>query len=116
MTQPSPTDQLRTAAEKLRQAASDASPAPWTVNTWGSVQDSGLQELAEVWPLSAPPDANAAYIALMHPGVGHALAQWLDYHAAMSDRLAALFDDPPLIPDDHPALAVARQILGEDTP
>lgn len=55
-----------------------------------------------------------------HPGltvgidtdVAHPLADWLDHQADMSDRLAQLLDDPPLTPDDHPALAVARAIAG----
>ncbi|MBX9425470.1 hypothetical protein [Streptomyces lateritius] len=108
-----PADELRAAAKELREYASTASPAPWAVNQCGNVETSGHEEMAEVWPLQAAPGANATYIALMGPDVGHALAQWLDYHAGMSDRLAQLFDDPPLIPDDHPALAVARALIGE---
>ncbi|RSS32280.1 hypothetical protein [Streptomyces sp. WAC08241] len=116
MTQPSPADELRAAAEKLREHADAASPGPWTE---GGVGDFG-------WNVAFPTPgtgagledseqgrADAAYIALMDPDVGHALADWLDYHAAMSDRLAQLFDDPPLIPDDHPALAVARALNGD---
>jgi hypothetical protein len=43
--------------------------------------------------------------------VGLALADWLDHHAAMSDRLQALVDGAP-DGSDHPALTVARGILG----
>lgn len=40
------------------------------------------------------------------------LADWLDFHAAMGDRLRSLFDgDLPTDEDiNHPALAVARTI------
>ena len=68
MTQPSFADELRAAATALRtaaDAAQAASPLPWTAG-----DDEG------------PP---IPYIALMHPGVGHALAQWLDIAAADAD-------------------------------
>lgn len=44
-------------------------------------------------------------------GLADPVANWLDYHAAMTDRLNALVDGAP---DhiDHPALAVARAVLG----
>lgn len=116
MTQPSPADTLRAAAERLRTLSTAASEGPWTMNQWGNIETAHCDEVAEVWPLNCGPDTNARFIAAMHPGVGTALAQWLDYHAGMSDRLAQLFDEPPLTPDDHPALAVARAILGEEQP
>ncbi len=42
------------------------------------------------------------------------LAAWLDFHAAMGDRMRALFDDDLPTDEDikHPALAVARALLG----
>lgn len=48
----------------------------------------------------------AAYIAAMHPGVGLALADWLEWQAA------ALVEGRIAIPDA--ALAVARQLLGTE--
>ncbi|APE21368.1 MULTISPECIES: hypothetical protein [Streptomyces] len=103
MTQPSPADELRAAAEKLRDYTSTTSPAPWHVNQWDNVETAGREEMAEVWPLQANPSANATYIALMHPGVGTALADLLDDQADG--------DDEGVI---NPwALAVARALNGE---
>lgn len=105
-----PADELRAAAEELRDYASTASPAPWAVNQWGNVETSGHEEMAEVWPLQANPGANATYIALMGPDVGHALADLLD---AIGTHLAA---------NTHPdwqeavaplPLAVARALNGD---
>jgi hypothetical protein len=51
----------------------------------------------------------AAYIAAMGPNVGTLLADWLEFHAAMNERLHGLIDGLP-DGDDHPALALARAI------
>ncbi|MFJ3834477.1 hypothetical protein ACIPY6_03050 [Streptomyces sp. NPDC090054] len=101
-----PADELRAAAEKLRTLAAEASPAPWTANRWGNVETAGYEEVAEVWPLRAKPHANADHIAAMHPGVGTALADWLD-------ATASYYTPGPAHPTHvvH-ALAVARAILG----
>lgn len=117
MTQPSPADELRAAAGKLREtatAAAHASPGNWTITPERVIRcDSGEGVIVADRSCADPgEDADLPYIAAMCPSVGAALADWLDYHAAMSDRLAQLFDDPPLTPDDHPALAVARAITG----
>ncbi|MFC7983840.1 hypothetical protein [Streptomyces sp. NPDC057336] len=101
-----PADELRTAAEKIRTHAEGAATGPWTVNGWGNIETANSEGVAEVWPLNNR-DHNAAYVAAMHPGVGTALAKWLESwvgidfneHAAMAGDLA------------H-ALAVARQING----
>ncbi|MFE3583719.1 hypothetical protein [Streptomyces vinaceus] len=100
-----PAEELRAAAEKLRVLAAEASPAPWAANQWGNVETADYAEVAEVWPLSAPANVNVNYIAVMHPGVGAALARMLEQAA---DALAG--QD---VPDDEPALAVARAILGQ---
>jgi hypothetical protein len=52
------------------------------------------------------PPTIADYIAAMHPGVGAAVADWLDSAA----------EDAELIGADHRALAAARQILGGEQP
>ena len=129
MTQPSPADQLRAAAAALR-TASDALPTehwgnrPWHAEEcndtddmascpcivaqgkyrdFDQVQDPPIQYVAD-----AETPEHAAYIALMHPGVGHALAQWLNAEAGHLDH-----DDYPAA---HPhALAVARAITGDTT-
>lgn len=136
-----PTETLRAAAVRLREVAGAATPGPW--------RDSGVQGnrysalVSDTMPTGRPtrggwddtegyggylvgesivaPDR--AYIALMHPLVGLALAEWLDVVA----RDWALAEDQadPLLPDadgwmtaiedtlDSHALAVARLILGE---
>ena len=102
-----PADELRAAATKLRELATAASSAPWTVNTWGNVETAGLEEVAEVWPLQASPGVNAAYIAAMGPNVGAALADWLDSWTGID-----LYEAGSLPEDARHALAVARQING----
>ncbi|MEU8829389.1 hypothetical protein [Streptomyces sp900116325] len=82
-----PADELRDAAEKLRSLAAAATPGPWE----GVVDDHGRKGVdASVWADSIGyyvtekissgerHTADAAYIAAMHPGVGLALAKWLD--------------------------------------
>ena len=113
-----PADELRTAAQKLRDtatAAQAASPGAWAITSERVIRcDNGDGVIvADRSCTDVGEDADLPYIALMEPNVGQALAQWLDYHAAMSDRLAQLFDEPPLTPDDHPALTVARAITGD---
>jgi hypothetical protein len=59
-------------------------------------------------------------MALMHPGVGLALADWLKSTALTVDAVAKHRPDA-VIEDENahwlvPALAVARQILGTETP
>ncbi|MFD4740586.1 hypothetical protein ACFWNQ_24960 [Streptomyces virginiae] len=104
-----PAEELRVAAEKLRTLSTEASEPPWTVNQWGNVESADFAEAAEVWPLQAKPGANADYIAAMHPGVGAALADWLDAYA---EHLAAT-THPGWQETTAPVqLAVARQILG----
>lgn len=89
-----PADELRTAAQRLRELATDATDGPWTPddpNTrWG---DDGDHQLVGGGKILATFDSdyngplNTAYAAAMHPGVGTALADWLDTTA---DQLAAL--------------------------
>lgn len=61
------------------------------------------------------------YAAALHLGVGDALADWLEFHAAMDERLLALVDGAPGMDEatwdgkPHPALTLARQINGSQT-
>lgn len=101
----SPADELRTAAEKIRTHAEGAATGPWTVNGWGNIETANSEEVAEVWPLNNR-DHNAAYVAVMHPGIGTALADWLETTA-----------DYATVSVGHPthvtrAIAVARAING----
>ncbi|MFG2763125.1 hypothetical protein [Streptomyces rubiginosohelvolus] len=113
-----PADQLRAAAEKLREEAvraHRASPAPWAVTDEHVVRCSDGMIVADRSDTDHPAErADLPYIALLHPGVGLALAAWLESAAErLGDTeapLAALLDPS--------ALAVARQLLGttsEDT-
>lgn len=113
-----PAEELRAAAEQLRQDVRNAladSPLPWVVDedvircgTEGSV----------VVDRSCDLDGNGdmPYIARMHPGVGAALVELLDYAARYADLVDSLAGRP--IEEPHPdrhtrhLLAVARTILG----
>lgn len=94
---------LRRAAEKIRKLAGQATGAPWET-TWrgqeyhlDGYRDGDLEPISEwtyaiaTWEPEASEQraecdtANADYIAAMHPGVGLALAAWLDDMAATVD-------------------------------
>ncbi|MCX5336921.1 hypothetical protein [Streptomyces sp. NBC_00140] len=109
-----PADEIRAAAEQLRKLAEAATDGPWisetspvygfrvgTVNMRAWVAFTG--DYADEPDESGP---DAAYIAAIHPGVGLALADWLDYEADLmgpgSERRGRTTR----------ALAVARAILG----
>lgn len=127
MTQPTAADELRAAAEKLRALATAASTdsdgtstAAWHSEDrghgrsalWGDhlIRNDGRRIS---WPLlvrGGSPQRpaymhtqHAAYAAAMHPGVGLALADWLDGAAVDAEQIGA----------DRHALAVARAILGD---
>jgi hypothetical protein len=79
--------ELRKAAETLRERAKAADAPPWEQDgvvgsPWNDliVNDASNGIIADC----DTSDENAAYIATMHPGVGLALAEWLDQCA---DRL-----------------------------
>lgn len=106
---------LRRAASALRERAGNATPGPWeadgTLPRWVLAPreewdlGGGLQRIAymampyreeRMW-------ANADHIALMHPPVALALADWLDDEAARGLGK----------PDNVAAYAVARAVLRE---
>ncbi|MFF3998591.1 hypothetical protein ACFYX8_35445 [Streptomyces cyaneofuscatus] len=102
-----PADQLRAAAEKLRAAAmgSPMNSSPWRYAK-GLPSDSVRTEVGwEVVYGDAPGDLR--YIALMHPGVGLALAALLEAVAVDAIRCRCVPECPT-----GAALAVARQLLG----
>ncbi|MEW2187723.1 hypothetical protein AB0900_31030 [Streptomyces cellulosae] len=103
---PTPAEELRQAADKLRTHAEGAAEGPWTVDGWGCIATARSEEVAEVWPLNNG-DHNAHYIAVMHLGVGAALAKWLDSWVGVD------IDEYAVMPEDltH-VLAVARAING----
>jgi hypothetical protein len=120
----SPANQLTAAAQLLRKTATAAVPGPWVpsiVRSPRATVTSGIYSHAHPAGSAASevaaagrkgrecggianPD-NAVYIALMHPDIGLALADWLDSAA----------EEATLIGPDSRALAVARQILGPVT-
>jgi hypothetical protein len=104
-----PAEELRSAADRVRTLAAEASPGPWAPNDMGGVKTTDELTVAEVWPLYAAPNGNAAWIAAMHPGVGAALADWLDREGRQEAYTLAEFGHRSACPE---ALAVARAILG----
>ncbi|MFJ9029783.1 hypothetical protein ACIRQP_14865 [Streptomyces sp. NPDC102274] len=103
----SPANELRTAATLLKKRLADPAltPGPWLSHDHGDriLYDGPDTETAPpIYVVDEPMSngANAQWIETMHPGVGAALAAWLDSAA----------DDAEQIGPDHHALAVARQI------
>ncbi len=122
-------DLLRRAAAKLRDAlnADYLTPAPWDCLDGGDrlvhiEPPTGAIEYVVDEPMSNP--SNAEYIALMHPPVALALADWLDEAAASWDRDDALAVRIEAHGHKRPEgwmerqfarpLAVARAVLRED--
>jgi hypothetical protein len=104
-------DVLRQAATILRERAEGATPGPWFLDAAGATgvyTEARVSETSQdvALPVIHPGglDGTDRYIATMHPGVGLALADWLDAEATVC------CDD-----NDKPrvrALAVARLIVG----
>lgn len=125
MTDRTPAQTLRAAAEKLHEATKGTTPGAWThdpdriwnasphfdqefVGTPGQY-DGTLIIAATGRPEDSESLANADWIALMQPSVGLVLAQWLD--------TTATYYRPGVTHPSHvtAALAVARRLLGEVT-
>lgn len=101
-------EELRAAAGKIRAAAEAASPDSWESDC-GMVTDPDGYRVAD-----ARDSDDAAYIATMHPGVGAALADWLESTAATIEAVIRKHEDAAT-EFSHwvaPALAVARAING----
>jgi hypothetical protein len=97
--------ELTAAAEKLRKVAAkvteaDDNPTSWAVHFGHFEASNGLC------------DADAAWIALMHPGLAEPLAAWLEQAAEAHDGLVrtGCGDAAELI--YQPAIAVAQAING----
>lgn len=116
MSDRTPAQTLRAAAQKLRDlatAANTTAPAPWEPRRiHPTIPDSDSYRL---WAADRRPILHggrpfvlgpvAHYTTTLHPGVSLALAAWLDSAA----------EDAELIGPDHHALATARAILGQVT-
>ncbi|MFD5938302.1 hypothetical protein [Streptomyces griseus] len=127
-TSPTPADQLRAAADLLREAAGHATPGPWRTHDThlGGVGGHTATVLTdrpnlndteliawlptmshELWDEARNAWRNAGWMALVHPGVGLALAAWLESWVGVD-----LSEHGPMPEDAQHALAVARQLLG----
>lgn len=112
---------LTTAAQRLREAATAdyVTPGPWYVHeAYGFLRvDNDRDKTRGAWTVKTGADLAeenrgiAEYIALMHPGVALALADWLEHFAKTQfDPEASV----QVTDQSHEmALAVAWQILGE---
>ncbi|MEZ7005600.1 hypothetical protein [Streptomyces sp. AD55] len=102
-----PADELRAAADKLRHdsaAAHRAPPAPWIVTDENVARCADGMIVADRSGTDHPAErADLPYIAAMDPAVGLALAAWLEAAAEDARQIGA---------SPH-ALAVARQLLGD---
>ncbi|MFI1166517.1 hypothetical protein ACH4UM_23675 [Streptomyces sp. NPDC020801] len=108
-----PADELRAAADKLRRICNAAAPGPWTISKVSPYTDPLLMSRFEETPdnegvlvvgnVDLEPE-DQAVVQLLHPGVGVALADWLEWQSA------ALTEGHIALPDA--ALAVARAING----
>ena len=119
----SPAGTLRRAAETLRTASAAATPGDWTAHLlppnehhshpahWVKTEyDDGNTTTSQVVADCPWRQADARYIAAMHPGVGAALAAWLESVSARVDQMTYLEWRGGVEPE---ALAVAVAVLGE---
>ncbi len=107
-------DVLRRAAAKLREAAEAASEGPWTVD--GDIQAVMAKDDVTIAYDDETGMGDAAYIALMHPDVGLAIAAWLDEtakHITEFADIVGLARSGDLTEPDEAAIAAAYEILRE---
>lgn len=113
-----PAEELRAAAARLREHAKSASTWPWTsAPSWAgenAVLNAGGHPVAvcgeEIPGSDYPASADAAWIALAHPGLAEPLARLLDdavdrlgYFAGLGEKALSLAEYE---------LAAARALLG----
>lgn len=117
---------LTAAAQKLREILGGTTEAPWT--RWHDQERSpgwdGMCVIGDDSPLDSEElnpvarvyvEEDAAWILLMHPGVGLALAYWLDPTAVEMTAVDGTEYAYEEFASWMAALAVARQLLGEVT-
>lgn len=109
-----PADEITTAAEKLRSLVAFLGDCrgPWKVGTPPSGYPQSISNVGVPYCVadthedpSIPVFTIAPYIATMHPGVGKALAAWLESWTGID-----LYEAGALPEDARHALAVARAI------
>jgi hypothetical protein len=108
MTDQTPAETLRAAAQHVREMAQQATPGPWVANGAGVGTDYTDNEPDLIVAVDAFDPNDAAWMALMHPGLAEPLAAWLESVAALQFGDVPLPDSPIV---DH-ALAAARALLG----
>ncbi|MHA6764738.1 ead/Ea22-like family protein [Streptacidiphilus sp. PAMC 29251] len=117
-----PASLLTNAIEKLRAAASAATPGPWNASAVendpyidaGNVRDGGYGAVAMTErDADKGGMADAEWIALLHPGVGQAVLDLLELHrdVIVARALADGGGDHAVDLGGELALTVARQIL-----
>lgn len=122
MSAETPAAVLKGAADEIRQLATEATPGPWHAwaGTYPHLVIQGppgvLSEAKGIVStnLAVNERADSSWIAALHPGVGMALADWLESTAATVEAVTRKHADAAPT-DAHwlaPALAVAQQILG----
>lgn len=120
----SPSEILTAAAKLLREQAGNAqhiSPAPWTVDREGAygtgvvLAKDGATIIADRSCDDHEDAIDLPYIALVHPGVGLALADWLEATALDPDLEREHDGCDRQICASAAALAVARQLLGGES-
>ncbi|MEU3386313.1 hypothetical protein [Streptomyces albidoflavus] len=111
-----PAEELRAAAERLRDLVADLRDCRgprYVVNRDQRPYPQRIDNIGVPYVVAstttdpAHPPVTADYIAAMHPGVGNALAAWLESWTGIE-----VAEDGPLAEELRHALAVARQILG----
>lgn len=109
-----PAEEIKQAADKLKALTGDATKGPWhsenTNTRWGEDHDHhivGGGKILATFSNGHNGPLNAMYAAAMHPGVGEALAKWLDSWTGTELNEAAALPE-----DAQHALAVARAING----
>lgn len=106
-----PAEEISAAVEKIRtaaEAAHRASPAPWTITDEHVVRCADGMIVADRSGTDHPAErADLPYIAAMHPGIGQALAAWLDSWAIVDLR-----EHATMSVDARHALKIARIING----
>lgn len=106
-------DELRQAAATLRERAdhANADDVPWIAEV-GAVGTAWINSPGEHHAISMHGwPAAARYIATVHPGVGLALADWLDTEAGVFEYERD-YRGVVAIRDDHAVMRLARLING----
>jgi hypothetical protein len=107
MTDQTPAETLRAAAQHVREMAQQATPGPWVANGAGVGTDYTDNEPDLIVAVDAFDPNDAAWMALMHPGLAEPLAAWLEMEAHMWDLRGNSAEG-----NTFHALAAARALLG----